>query len=47
VGGSAQEWRTSIEQGLVAGSPVERGLVMTNVSGENVTIAYEVVIQTG
>ncbi|HZD23802.1 MAG TPA: hypothetical protein VE569_10440 [Acidimicrobiia bacterium] len=43
VGGSAHEWQTPIQSGQVTGS--ELRLIMTNVSAQTVTIAYEVVIQ--
>jgi hypothetical protein len=47
VGGSAQEWHTGIDEGLVAASPIELHLVMTKFGGEPVTIGYEVVLRTG
>ncbi len=47
MGGSAQEWRTGIDDGLVAGSPIELRLVMTKFGGDAATIRYEVVIRTG
>ncbi len=47
MGGSAQEWQASIEDGLVAGSPIELRLVMTKFGGDAATICYEVVIRTG
>ena len=47
MGGSAQEWSTNIEDGLVPGSPVEMRLVMTNFSSEIVTVGYKVVVRTG
>jgi hypothetical protein len=47
VGGSAQEWQTSIDAGLVAGSAIELRLVMTVFGGDDVNIAYEVAIRTG
>ncbi len=47
MGGSAQEWQARIDEGLVAGSPIERRLVMTKFGGNAATIGYEVVIRTG
>lgn len=47
MGGSAQEWQTNIDDGLTSGSPIELSIVMTNVSGQAVTIGYEVVIKSG
>ena len=47
MGGSAQEWSTSIADGVVAGTPVELRLVMTNFTDAPATVAYEVVIVTG
>ena len=47
MGGSAQEWQTAIEDGLVAGSPIELRLVMTVFDSDEATIAYEVAIVSG
>jgi hypothetical protein len=47
VGGSAHDWRTGLDDGLVAGSPIELNLVMTKFGGEPATIGYEAVIATG
>jgi hypothetical protein len=46
VGGSAQEWSTNIDDGVVPGSPIELSLVMTNFNSEIVTIGYKVVVRT-
>ncbi len=47
MGGSAQEWHTDIDEGLVPASSIELHLVMTKFGGEAVTIGYEVVLRTG
>ena len=47
MGGSAREWSTNIEDGLVPGSAIDLRLVMTNFNPEIVTIGYEVVLRTG
>lgn len=47
MGGSAHDWRTGIDDGLVAGSAIELSLVITKFGGEPTTIGYEVVIATG
>ncbi len=44
MGGSAQEWSTEIEDGLVAGSAIRLNLVLTNFNSETATIAYDVVL---
>ena len=46
MGGSAQEWRTQMTDGLVAGSLIELRLVMTQFGGDSATIGYEVTILT-
>ena len=46
MGGSASEWSSEIEAGVVANSEIELHIVVTKFGGDPTTLAYEVVIES-